>query len=282
MRRKVKAIFTLFLNSIIPQDHFYPKLLHTPLFHSLRYYSVIIVGSAGILVALLFIRHSPARLIEYKSAVISAIAQFPVDAELRIHNGELSSNMNRPLFLWVNTKNKPLFTFIADTQDTSTQFLHPAPFIFLKNNGFQVSFRQFDHFWSYQRSDAYVISRQNSAQFEKQADRFFSSLVIYYFVFLFFILPLLFIIISTLAIVISGVIAFLILRIYSSRVHLRKCIQAGLHGTHIPIFITVLFLNLFPLAPRCLFVVGSIFFVFTLVSSFEMYSKEEINHRSGR
>jgi hypothetical protein len=250
--------------------------------YSLKYYISILSILTFLLVISLVSKYSLSSLAQYKESVIQSISGFPQDIELKINKGELSTNSNAPLFLWVKHKDKPLFVFMANAREMSPRFQNPIPFIFLKKDGLQVSFRQFHQLWAYDPTSNYIISRQQIPYFVSQIHSFFPYVVLFYCVGMFLLLPLVFMSFITGTIILTSAITYFIFRTYFLRIHFKKCLQAGMHGTHIPLIFAAVLLYLFPFSTSCIPIVFALFFVFTLVSTFEMYSKEKPHHRRGR
>lgn len=282
MMIKVKAILRTILNSFIPQDIYFPKILHIRLMYSLKYYIIVLSLLTLLLVVSMVNKYPITTISQYRDSVIHSLSEFPQDIELKISNGELSTNSNAPLFLWVKHKDKPLFVFMANAREMSPRFQNPIPFIFLKKDGIQVSFRQFHQLWSYNLASEHIISKQQIPNFISQIHSFFPYVVLFYYVGMFLLLPLVFMSFITGAIILSCAITYILFRTYFLRIHFKKCLQAGMHGTHIPLIFAAVLLYLFPFSIRCIPIVFALFFVFTLVSTFEMYSKEKPHHRRGR
>lgn len=280
--KKVKAILTTSLNSIIPQDLYYPKLLHIRFLYSLQYYITILLVLTALFTFAFSYKYPLSKLVQYKDDITQSFAQFPKSAILRIQRGQLTSNSDLPLFVWVKHKDKPLFVFMANAKDDAPRTIRPIPFLFLKKDGMQISYRQYQRITPYDKTRDYIISQEQMPIFEEKINELFAPIISYYTLAILTVLPLVFMIFTTASILISSLIAFLLFRAYFSRIHLKKCVQAGLHGTHIPMIISALLFILYPTTMRIVPVICALYFVFTLVSIFEMYSKEASHHRKGR
>jgi len=282
MMIKVKAILAVFVNSFIPQDKYFPKLLHIRLIYSVKYYISILGFLTMLLVVSLALKYPFSRIYEYKSAIIQSLSEFPQNVELRINKGVLHTNTNAPLFLWVKHNGKPLFVFMANERELSPRFQNPIPFVFLKKDGLQISFRQHHKMWTYNPLSEFLLSKEQIPFLTSLIHSYAPYVVGVYGVILLFLFPLIFMCFITICILTSSVLSYLFFRSYFIRIHFKKCLQAGLHGTHIPMIISAVLLYLFPFSVCSLPIVCALFFVFTLVSTFEMYSKEEPHHRRGR
>lgn len=280
--KKVKAILTTSLNSVIPQDIYYPKLLHIRFMYSLKYYITITLILTALFILAFSYKYPLSRLVQYKNDVTKSFSQFPESAVLRIQKGQLTSNSSLPIFIWVKHKEKPLFVFMANAKDDAPRTIPPVPFLFLKKDGMQISYRQYQRISAYDPTREYTISKEQMPLLEEKVNALCAPVMRYYNLALVTILPLMFIIFTTGNILLSSIVSFLLFRLYFSHAHLKKCIQAGLHGTHIPMIISALLFVLYPTNLRIIPIIGALYFVFALVSIFEMYSKEVPPHRSGR
>lgn len=280
--KKVKAILTTSLNSVIPQDVYYPKLLHIRFLYSLQYYITILLVVTALFVISFSLRHPLSHLLQYKNDITKSFSQFPKDTILRIQKGQLMSNSDLPVFVWVKHKDKPLFVFMANARDDAPRTIRPIPFLFLKKDGMQFSYRHYQRISAYDKTRDYTISKEQMPVYEEKVNAFFAPIVSYYNLVLVTALPLMFMLFTTVSVIVSALMTFVLFRLYFSRIHLKKCMQAALHGTHIPMMISALLFTLYPLTFRTVPVICALYFVFTLVSVFEMYSKEESHHRSGR
>lgn len=280
--KKVKAILTTSLNSIIPQDIYYPKLLHIRFMYSLKYFIVATLIVTALFTLMFAYKYPLSRLVQYKDDITKSFAQFPDSAVLRIQKGQLTSNSTLPVFIWVKHKERPLFVFMANAKDDAPRTIPPVPFLFLKKDGMQISYRQYQRITAYDATREYTISKEQMPLFEEKVNALCAPVMRYYTLVLFTILPLAFMLFTIANILIAAAASFLLFRLYFSRAHLKKCIQAGLHGTHIPMIISALLFVLYPTNLRIIPIMCALYFVFTLVSIFEMYSKEVPHHRSGR
>jgi len=279
--KKVKHILEIFVHSLIPQDIYYPKLLHTRLLFSIQYYLVVIIFFSLLYTSIAFYQFSPKTVLNYKISLINSLSTFPKEAILSVTNGVLESNLNRPLFLWVYQNNQPLFVFVAHGKEALTKVKISLPFVFLGSEKVQFSYKgtiiqkSYDHDWNIH------ITKERVQSFIAYIDSIFPSFIFFFYLSLLIVLPLLFIGGSTALILLLSAIVFVLLRTFIPHIHLKKCIQAGLHGTHLPLLTTIFLFMLFPSMSNIIIIATALIFIFTLVATYEMYSKE-LFQRSGR
>lgn len=279
--KKVKHILAVFLHFVIPQDIYYPKLLHTRLQFSLTYYLVIISCFAALFTGIVFYQFSPIRMASYKDSIVEALYSFPDAAEITMRNGILESNQNKPLFLWIYHNSQPFFIFMIHTKDNATKTQFPYPVVFLGSDKAQFSYWGKSMTYPYDPSWKYLVSKINLQSVISTINRSFPSFAFFFYFFLFLFVPLTFIVGSTVLLLIASLLVFALLYTFIPHIHLKKCIQAGMHGTHVPFFILILLTILFPTALSGIIITSSLVFVFSLVATYEMYSKE-ISHSKGR
>lgn len=279
--KKVKHIFVTFLHSFVPQDIFYPKLLHTRLDFSVKYYICILSLFACIFTCLVFNFASPIKLMEYKNSVITSLNQFPKDVSITLHNGILDSNLNKPLFLWMYQQQQPLFVVLVHPKDTIGMTKIPLPLIFFGKDHMTMTYRDLNLSRSYDKLMSVEFSQTTVQTLVKSMNGYFPSFIFFFYLFLFMVSPALFMGGITLSIVISSLITYILFRTFIPYLHFKKCLQAGMHGTHFPLIITILLYFLFPSSLNIFIISAALIFVFTLVATYEMYSGE-INHSKGR
>lgn len=271
--KKVKHILTTFFHSFIPQDVYYPKLLHTQLRFSIEYYIAFIIIFSFVFTGIVFYRYSPSKITSYKNAIVQSLSSFPDTVIIRIKDGILESNQNKPLFLWIYRNDKPLFVFMANTKDSFSLKNTPVPILFLGRDRVQFYFKGVTFTHLYNKTDQYIITKDTLKSFLVFSDSFFPSLLFFFSLFLLIVLPISFALWSALLIIINAFLSFMLFHTFIPHIHFKKCIQAALHGTHIPLIITIILFVLFPTAPNVLTISTSLMFVFTLVAVYEMYSK---------
>jgi len=275
--KKVKHILATFLHSFIPQDIYYPKLLHTRFQFSLKYYLVLMSFFTLIFTGVVFCRFSPLKMIGYKNSIINSFSTFPGEVIIKINKGMLESNQNKPLFLWIYHNNQPLFVFMVHTKDMLDSSHIPLPLIFLGQNKMQISYRGNVIVRPYNPSWNILITKERIQSFIGFINSFFPPFIFFFYILLIVVVPVMFMMGSTFFILLSSMVVFLLLRTFIPHIHLKKCIQASIHGTHIPLIIVIFLFILFPSATNIVVITASLIFVFTLVSTYEMYSKE-ISH----
>ena len=278
--KKVKHILVIFLHSFVPQDIYYPKLLHTRFQFSLRYFVIILALFAFIFTGVVLYQLTPSKLSSYKNSIISSLTLFPSDATVKIAHGLLESNQNKPIFLWIYHQDQPLFVFMVYSNDVITSASIPSPLVFLGADKMQISYRGMSFVQPYTQSWNVFISKERIQTLIDVINSVFPSFVVFLYLFLIITLPLAYAILATFFVFVSSVLVFGLLRTFIPHIHNKKCMQAGIHGTHIPLIITILLFMLFPSSSNVLIVAAALIFVFTLVSTYEMYSKE-ISHLKG-
>ncbi len=273
--RKVKAILRTFLHSFIPQDAYYPKLIHTRFLFSLHYYLIFITVLSVLFMGILFTQYSPLQIIEYKNAIVDSLSHFPTDAIIRIKGGRLESNQDRPLFLWVNYRQQPFFVSMFDREEEFSKPHHsPFPLVLFGKDQVLFTYREVNHMFTYPRQYEFLLAYEQVHSLVTYSRSWFPTLLFITYISLFFTLPLTFAIVSTLLIFCTATVVFMLLHPFIPHMHWKKSLQAGLHGTHIPLCIVLLLIMIHVPFLIILSIHGALMFVFHLVATYEMYSKE--------
>ena len=277
--KKVKHILAIFFHSVLPQDIYYPKLLHTKFQFSLKYYLTVILFFALLFTGIVLYQFSPSKLVSYKDSIVNALSSFPEETSITIKNGILESNQNKPLFLWVYHENQPIFVFMIHTKDVLKSTYIPLPLIFLGNDKTQISYKGYFVLRTYNNSWNILITKSTLHPFISYINSYFFSFIFFFYLFLILLVPITFVVWSSTLILLSSLFVYILLYTFIPHIHLKKCIQAGMHGTHIPFFILILLTSLFPTATSSIIITSSLVFVFSLVATYEMYSKEVPAHK---
>ena len=279
--KKVKHILAVFFHSFIPQDIYYPKLLHTRFSFSLKYYIVIVTFFACVFAGIVFSWISPVTMGAYKDSIVHSLLTFPDDVKITVQNGVMESNQDKPFFLWIYHDDNPLFVFMAHTRNMSTESLLPHPLFFMGPDSIKFSHNGKMVAYPYDSSLSLSITKERLIPVVKKINTLFPLFMIILYVMIISIIPLLFVGGISLCILISSFLIYLLLRTFIPSIHLKKCIQACMHGTHIPLIIALLLYALFPNTANILIITAAHIFVFGLVSTYEMYSKRGA-HVKGR
>lgn len=272
--KKVKHILATFLHCVIPQDNYYPKLIHTPFQFSVKYYIVVISFLALLFMGIAGLHCTPIKMYEYKQSLIQTLSVFPQDVSMTIARGLLESNQVRPSFFWVHHNNQPRLVFMVYTKDQPDTSNIPLPLIFFGRDHMRFAYHGYNMVRPYDPMLSADISTSTVDRYIADINAKFPTFLVVFYFFFALVVPLLFVGVSTLFILICSGVVFILLRTFIPHIHLKKCIQAGLHGTHIPLLITIFLYSLFPRSTNIMVISIALIFVFTLVSTYEMYSRE--------
>ena len=227
---------------------------------------------------------SPHKLNFYKNALISALHQYPDKAEFTIQEGALKSTLRAPVFLWMEDQSGiSMLIFGANQQSTLQKNDTPEEsLVFLGANQMRISFQNIKVNIPYSHT-TYSINKQTVEQLATTLGQYLTQALPVFYVILFICMPIVYIA-SALEITLAmSILLFLVFRLFTKRVHLRKCIQAGLHATLFPIIIGSALFCTFPSGSGTLTIVCALIFVFQLVGIYEMYFAEtssKLHHKA--
>jgi len=272
--KKVKHILVTFFHSVIPLDIYYPKLLHTRFIFSVKYYFFIVFFFAALFSTHVIYRVSPFNLIELKNTLTSSLLNIPDNITIQLKNGMLELNQEKPLMIWTYHNNLPFFFSMIYTKNSENFIQNTPPLIYFGQDKMTFSLRNKSFSRPYDHSANIFFTKDTIVSFIKKSNIFSPFLIVSFYIIFLIMLPIIFVIYSSVCIILASIFCFLIFKTYIPHLHIKKCIQASMHGTHIPLTISVILIPLFPYAFNCIVIVASFFFIFTLVSIFEMYYKE--------
>jgi len=267
---KVKAILHTFSHFFIPNAFYYKKLVHISLFFSLRTYGITVVLMSFVTTSIIALTiASPRRIQTVLDSGTAAFAAFPEGAHITITNGSMTMDQDRPLFLWAYYAGKHVLLLAASSSTEATQSTHNA-IVFLGPHSLSYRVGTFYSEVPY-GPGYYQISRSSLNSFTHLVEEIYLPVQKIFYILLYLVLPFLFFIWWTTIIFFIAILIYLLFHLFIKRVSLKKCFQAGLHSTSLPIILSLLLLILFPTS-TCW--IGSSFlllFLFMLVAVYEVY-----------
>jgi len=286
--KKVKAILHTFRISIVPNHLFYPKLLHTRTFFSLKYFSVCIIFFSTIFTLCVYTKVTPDKLTFYHNAFIKTLSSYPADAEFLIKDKKLGSSYTQPIFLWMDKPNgTKMLLFAANQHSLLTKNDSPDALIFLGAKQMRLSYKDMTTS-VYYPSLEYVINKHTIDIFTGVIDQYLNNARGYFYFVFFSFLPLLYMSGLFEASLATSIFLYLLFRLFTKRVHLRKCIQVGFHASILPFMIGSALFCSFPSVHGTLTITASLVFIFQLIAIYEAYFSalakklSSPHHASGR
>jgi len=111
---KVKSFLAVFFQSLFPQNHYYPKIIHTKFSFSFKYYLTFLsLCNFIFLVVATAVYLPPTRIINYVFDIKKNFTAFPSNLSLTINQGHLFTTLNAPYFLR-SEQNKTLLLVIDE------------------------------------------------------------------------------------------------------------------------------------------------------------------------
>ncbi len=102
MSQIVKTFLHAFSNSLIPKSSYYRKILDAKLSFSLKYFFMLIVFLNLFILIFFMMKISPFKIRTLLSNLSQSLDRYPSDLEIQIKKGTVSTNYDRPYFLWLD------------------------------------------------------------------------------------------------------------------------------------------------------------------------------------
>lgn len=272
--KKVKAILNTFLVSAIPNHVFYPKLLHTRTFFSLKYFTFCVICLSFLFTISIYTKVMPDRLSFYHHTFIRALGTYPSGAELTLKNGRLQSTYGQPIFLWMDKLNGTrMLLFAANHHSLMRANDSVDSLIFLGEKYMRLSYKDMSTVLRYPTTE-YVINKHTVNSFAEEMDQYLDNAQSVFYLIFFTFIPLIYISAAFEASLATSILLYLIFHIFTKRVHIRKCIQVGFHASILPFMIGSVLMFAFPSVHGTLTITAAILFIFQLVALYEMYFSE--------
>lgn len=112
--KKVKTFVYVFTNSLIPNSDYYKNIASAPLVFSLKYFLVLTIILNTISLSYISFKYNPVKLKLFLKNLSKTISSYPKDLVLIIKDGRLISTYNRPVFFWLDHKNRKTLLLVID------------------------------------------------------------------------------------------------------------------------------------------------------------------------
>lgn len=268
--RKVKAILHIFSQSFIPGAVYYKKLLHSSFLFSVRYFLVFACVTAFASAGILFTTYaSPSNTQAFVKSILAPLQSFPPDTQITVTSHGLEINKDMPIFMWTQWGSKPNLLFEANKTAVP---ISPGP----NPNLFLGEYALIYHVGPIQArvpytEQAYIITTSSMSALANLVNSMTGPARAMFYVLLFTLFPLGFVVWYGIQIVCIATLVFVLFHLFIRRVHWKKCVQAGLHGTHFPIFMSVILCLMFPNSASIFYITPVVMLIFQLVAVYEMY-----------
>lgn len=272
--KKVKAFFSVFLNSILPHEPYYSKILHFHFSLSLRYFFSILA-----ITYIIFIIRGASYLLSdslntYRGCVSRTIAKFPDNYNIYLSRGILSTNADRPFFVWLSCdRSHPSLFAVIDERGKIENFNSYQTKILITGN--DIAYGNGAFFWKrhlnalsdpsikYTKHD---LSRLNSMLFS-----LFDHYLPYVIIALVFLVPLILAISGFMLVGLVSIFTALFYRLFNRKYHIKKILQLGLHAATLPLLLFSFSLTLYPLFPITALLSLFLFVTFHIAAVYEAH-----------
>ncbi len=239
--KKVKTFIHVFINSLIPQTSYYPKILHTNFFFSLQYYILLLLVLNIIFLVSLPFKYSPNKINAGLNALVTSLKQYPDDLKITISGNSLITNYNRPYFMWLNDNGHETLLFAVD-ESGGVQNTGIKPLLLLTSKDLQVNFG------SNQPSVIPLKNLKIKTIDKRLINSLATSITIFQhmlplfaaglFVIMLVLIPAGSLIINTLYVLIASFVAYAVFRLFvKHRPSFKKTLQISFHAVTLPLII---------------------------------------------
>lgn len=241
MLRKVKTFFHVFINSLLPHQPYYHKLLTTKFKFSTAYFISITTIVYLISMATLAYRYDyPKSFLDMASSFTKSIELFPSDLTISLQNGILRTNYNHPYFMWLDYKDNKILIMTIDPNASSSS----APLLnsIALLTGREVIIKDAFNAGRYQISPypgtSTVITK---ASLLESIVAIYSILKVFLLLsplVIFIVLPALVVLVSLLYVFLASSIVYIVVKLlFRKRFSLHKNIQLSMHAVTMPLIL---------------------------------------------
>lgn len=273
MYQKVKTFFHVFKSSLIPQAHYYKKILHTKLSFSIRYFISLIILINLLFYFLFIVLHNPQKINFMKQSLITALNNFPEDLKIHINKGVLMTTYDRPYFFWINDQenDKVLFA-VVDQSATPEKILEYNSYFLLTSKNLVINQKKVPFKTSVITLDSLTmtIDKGWASNMANTLNTPIRGLGLYLLLFVLVISPFLAIFFNLAILFLAAISIYLLFVTVHEKHSFRKTFQVVLHAATMPLILLYV-LGLFSLEPKHALPYLILVVIFGLCGMYETY-----------
>lgn len=283
MMQKVKAFFHVFVNSLIPQAAYYHKILQARLSFSFKYFLSLVIVLNLLLSLFYALKLNPLKINMGLTNLINSLEKFPAELTIDIKNSQLTTNHNRPYFLWFDYQDTKHLLLVIDETAAPQKIKEYNSYILVTGNDIVLKDKNKNLGYSLVNLSVLkdqIITKQTVNEVESSLVKIRQLLILAYpaafaIFFTFFLLSSLFT--TTLYILIASGLTFVLYKLFlykKASPKLTKTFQISLHSITLPLFLNYLYgaFNLRSFYQPILFLL--LFIIFTAVGLYEGYTHQ--------
>jgi hypothetical protein len=240
MAEKVKTFFHIFLNSLLPHYPYYHKLIHTRFTFSLRYFAVFVLATyflfSTLLAAKLYVRFG---LPQLSSSFRKALDSYPADLVVTIKDGKLTSNHDRPYFLWMDHNDKKVLLAVVDESASPEDIYEYNSVVLASANALTI--RQYHDRTSITsiplEGISMIIQKQVVVNVTEKIFQLMLPIFIATALFFVLVVPTLVFIADFFYVVIASILIYFLFKLRLKHLSLQKTLQLSFHATTLPLLI---------------------------------------------
>jgi len=216
---------------------------------------------------------------QLRTSLTHALSSIPDNVQIRIDNGIMSTNLNRPLYIWsYDHLNRPSLIFLVDEHQTDRLNSKPVALLTLTKNHLILKTNEITYTKPYD-TQTYIINSDSMSRFMRLVTLYAPQIQVAFYVSYFLVFPVLTAFWVSAIVIITSLCTYTVFHFFIKRVHFVRCIQATLHGSVLPFILSFFLLTLYPGQVSSLVITPFLVGIFSLVSVFEMYFDEIKNDR---
>lgn len=279
--QKINTFFHVFAHSLLPTPKYYAKILKTRIVFSLKYFLVLIFLVNFFSILFFLVKNSDLIKIGsyYKKMAMQTLDEYPADLTIRVENGHLMTNYDRPYFMWVKDKGIPHLLLVVDQRATFEKVNQYDALFLLTGEGIASRHDAYEtRYYRFRPTDNFVIDKTTITGFKNQINKIYSLLPIIIalgIVALMIIVPVFAILITLTHLLILSLAVFLVSKFFLKGTKFKRVFQISLHSSTIPLIMEYSFFA-FGLPITIPFGFSLIYLLFLTLSLYEVHTSKII------
>ncbi|MFQ5451951.1 MAG: DUF1189 family protein [Candidatus Paceibacterota bacterium] len=243
--QKVRTFLHVFVNSLLPLDSYYKKLHTTAFTFSVKYFTalIFIVSLFSVLAVSVRTFYLNSRIDDVAAASIKTIQNYPQDLYIKIVDGRLLTNYDKPFIAWFEYKGIPHPILVIDPLATPSKIDQYDTPILLTQDTAVVRFGDTIRIMRFNQNMNVTITQQSMLELQSFVEQLFAALPSIVTVFILLGSVIFFLIVfvyKAIYLALLALVIFILARFFFKSLQYLKTYQIALHASTTPILLEFL------------------------------------------
>ena len=280
MWRKVKAFLNIMWGSIVPQTHYYSKVIKVKISISLKYYFLLLTFITVCSLVIISIQFNQKNIAGLKACLNRSIQEIPSNFALDIQHGRLTTNQEKQLFFWLNCEDRFHLLAVVDERTNNFQIHSYRAQILLTSTDITFRYKNNTYTIPYKTYFPNIhVEKNNIIAYIDHAQQLIKMYLPFFFLSFVICGPFIIWSINLFNLIVSSIMVYVFYMFFHKKYRFSKIFQIACHASTLPLIVSLLFL-LFPIRLfNTLLLYFALYFIFLLVAVYEAHYVNTSPHK---